>query len=137
MFLTIAPLVVQYLVDARIPQGTSHTFVCRGIGSYIEWNIDGVSTDELTNHSLLKLELPSDSAYSDGCSQQLALTVHAKSAPEGNVMSTFAIQCVVHTKGDLNPAFSTANLTVHGKFICLVCIKVYIYIYIYTCLSPV
>ena len=119
MFLNIAPLVVKHPDNTSILQGTNHTFLCEGNGSYIEWNIDSEPVYKL-DYPKLKLGPFPDSAYDDSCEPESSLMVHAKIVPEDHSLSTFAIQCVVRIKDEKAAEISEAYLTVHGKFICSV-----------------
>ena len=120
LFFDIAHL-VKGPANASIVQGTNHTFFCKGKGSLIDWEINGVSVYKLEDHPKLKLAPFPDFAYDDSCEPESSLAVHAKIVPEDNSWSTFAIQCIVKTKGVETPVFSgEAYLTVRGKFICSV-----------------
>ena len=100
--------------NASILQGSNHTFWCKGIGSFfiIEWMINGIPSYAFPENSNLKV-IDTSIVY-DGCTQKSMMTVHAKSAPEENTFSNFAIQCVVN-KVNIAPVVIEAYLKVHGK----------------------
>ena len=115
------PSVVESPSNASILQGSNHTFSCKGIGSYIEWEINGLPTYQLTEDSKLVV-VDLDYLVDDGCAQELDITVHAKSTPEDNTTSTFTIQCVIK-RDPLTAVVTEAHLEVHGKCICSVSIN--------------
>ena len=122
-FFEIVPHIVQSPVNANILLGSNHAFFCEGIGSDLDWTIDGVPIRDHENGPQLNLTLNHDSAKSDSCIQQSTLTVHVGSAPEDHFSSTsfvpvHVIQCVIQTADVIYPAIFQAYLNVHGKFIC-------------------
>ena len=119
----IDPSIVESPSSASILQGWNHTFWCKGNGSFIEWEINGLPTYKLTEDSKLMV-VDLDFPVIDGCARETAITVHAKSAPEDNTLFTFIIRCVIK-KDPLTAEFSEALLNVHGKFICTMSIRVY------------
>ena len=52
--------------------------------------------------------------YYDDCMQELMMTIHAKTAPEGNTSSTLEIWCIVK-EALIAPVVAEAYLKVHGK----------------------
>ena len=60
----------------------------------MDWEIDGTPVYKHSEDLMLQVVSSGVSAAGD-CTQESMITVHAKTVPEHNTLSTFAIHCVI------------------------------------------
>ena len=114
MLLLLDPSIVTSPSDASILQGSNHTFWCKGTGNYFEWEINGIPVYKLSEEMMLQV-VSLGTLAAVGCTQESMLTVHAKTVPDHNTLSTFVIQCVIKKAYLVADVSEEAYLKVHGK----------------------
>ena len=116
VFLSVGLRIDESPINASIVQGWNHTFLCKGIGYSIDWEINGIPLYKFPNGANINA-VNYYSENGDNCSQESMMTVHAEISPEHGTLSIFTIQCIIRKDSLFAAIAEEAYLKVHGELV--------------------